>query len=977
MAIETPERPATAEPQVPSGPQEAKAVRATQELAGLEPGPEVPALEEVQPEGPQQASILLTSLAIFLAVSAAGWMAAGVFRGPLARGVAVLGAVIGVGIVAFSYRSARPSIIQYMALPAALVVGAILVLPFTGEGTASLPGLVVEAVRTGGVAQPPIPFDPGWRFILLVLIAVLGAAAASLATALNKPKVGIFMPVPLLFAAALVQPKEGTLLTSGAALVLLVAALGVSYGVELAQEGATSGQFELRRLARGGVILAALVGLLVLLSQVGWLFPEPNRDQVIPPKKPEVQPPQADRVLFTVQADRPGPWRLGVLDVYEGGAWLLPPYDSKRFEEVAASGRVKTPSVRGFPAPDPEDPDRPTLFTARFTIKDVEGHVLPNVANTINFKRTGFALQHDPRTQMFRLPESRAQAGMNYTVEAPAPPGGKVLSEAPAAPASFREYLAVPPPPNEVVTLLAEAPPTNNWDRLQFVRNAFYQKVVAAGAGNPVDVPAGRVAEMLTGAEATPYEITAAEALLARWAGIPSRIGYGFYGGDKPDPAENLWEVRPRHGSTWLEAYFEGQGWVAIVGVPPRAKASLSQSQKQENPAVRPTEELALVVYVPIKLQTITLLYVYVRYWFLVSLPVVIALLLIWAFFPGVVKAIRRVKRRRWATRAGLRARVAAAYAELRDAANDLNIGDEVMTPLEFLQVMDVDDEHQELAWLVTRALWGDLARDLRPEDAEAAEDMAASVIRRLRRAQSLITRMLAFGSRTSLRSPYSEELPNLWPKWAKRGAVRSRFRIRPVKRLKRILPTSAVLMIAVLAFTSCGGPPPAVLSGPVLPDRIAPPEIEGFVFQRETGVEGAFKQAGSAALVQPNGQVYSIRQGPNIVGSLQIAPFKPGFGATRREVREGVLRGIGTGRFELTRIGAERIYTMRTGEQRFFMWFPGNGRYFELLVAQQGFEEAGRIFTALIAYQRGEEAAEVFDKPPSYIFDPRRGGEE
>ena len=32
------------------------------------------------------------------------------------------------------------------------------------------------------------------------------------------------------------------------------------------------------------------------------------------------------------------------------------------------------------------------------------------------------------------------------------------------------------------------------------------------------------------GATATPYEIVAAEALLARWAGVPARIGFGFDG---------------------------------------------------------------------------------------------------------------------------------------------------------------------------------------------------------------------------------------------------------------------------------------------------------------------------------------------------------------------------------------------------------------------------------------------------------------
>src|SRR3546814_6278242 len=41
--------------------------------------------------------------------------------------------------------------------------------------------------------------------------------------------------------------------------------------------------------------------------------------------------------------------------------------------------------------------------------------------------------------------------------------------------------------------------------------------------------------------------------------------------------------------------------------------------------------------------------------------------------------------------------------------------------------LVEKDAEHDELAWLVTRTLWGDLARDIRPDDVEAAEIGRAS----------------------------------------------------------------------------------------------------------------------------------------------------------------------------------------------------------------------------------------------------------
>lgn len=956
MSVEAPERPLKEDLDVEEGQED----------------------QERPPSGGESrpASPFLTCVAVFLSVAGAGWMAAGIFHGALPRAIAILGALIGVGGVAYSYRTRYPSAIQYATLPFALVIGALIVLPDVRGGSTSLPGLVSEALRSGGLGQPPIAFDPGWRFITVVLFAIVGAAASSLSIALNRPKVGVFLPVPLMFGAALIQPDEQTLTTSGIALVLLIGALAVSYGIDLAREGATSGKFEIRRFMRGGAVAAVLMAALVFLSQVGFLFPEQQRDEVIPPKRPDPPPPQADRVLFTVTSNRPGPWRLGVLDVYDGKAWLLPPYDTKRFTEIPEEGEIsETPSeIKSNPETGQE-----MKFTANFLIKDIQGHVVPNVANPNVIETSGFSIRYDPRTQMFRLPAKRATDGMAYRVDSPAPPSGEELAEAPPPSDVMSEFLEVPPAPGEVETLLIEAPQTNAWDRLQYLRNAFYQKVVAAGSGNPVDVPPSRVSEMLAGGEATPFEITAAEGLLARWAGVPSRIGYGFYSGDRPDPAGQVFEIHPRHGSTWLEAYFEGHGWVAIVGVPPRAKGSLSEADRKEEQTVRPTEELSLIVYVPVRLETITLLYEVVRYWVKAVAPFVAGGFLVLAFYPGSLKVIRRVRRRRSASALGPRAKVITAYAEFRDVANDLNLGDSVETPLEFTQAIAPDEEHEELAWLVTRSVWGDLTRDLQPEDAEAAEVMATSVMRRLRRGQPVITRVLGFASRASLRDPYSDEIPNLWPKWAVRRGIRTKFRkrlrrLRLARRVRKLLPTSAMFLVLL---TGCVTQPQAVVPrGPVLPARITPETLDEFAFREEPEMDAVFKKAGESSLVS-SGSIHTIRRGNEIVAYVEVAEFKPAYKATRREVREGVLRSIGNGRFELTRLGGEQIYVQTSTEQKFYLWFSNNGSYFQLLVAKRGFEEADRLFPALLAFQRGEEVTLVFQKPSVRVFDARRGGTE
>src|SRR5262249_18569117 len=147
-----------------------------------------------------------------------------------------------------------------------------------------------------------------------------------------------------------------------------------------------------------------------------------------------------------------------------------------------------------------------------------------------------------------------------------------------------------PRAPDQVTSLIGEyaqsavkqglAP--NAYDRLTYLRQALYDRITAAGAGTPADVSATRVAQMLDRGDASPHEITAAEALLARWAGLPSRIGYGYYGGDKL--ADGSFDVHPRHGAMWMEAYFGGHGWIPLVGVPPKAKPSTHPQDKNDQP---------------------------------------------------------------------------------------------------------------------------------------------------------------------------------------------------------------------------------------------------------------------------------------------------------------------------------------------------------------------------------------------------------
>jgi hypothetical protein len=121
-------------------------------------------------------------------------------------------------------------------------------------------------------------------------------------------------------------------------------------------------------------------------------------------------------------------------------------------------------------------------------------------------------------------------------------------------------------------------------------------------------------------------------------------------------------------------------------------------------------------------------------------------------------KAVIRSRRRSAAEAAGLRARVALAYAEWRDFATDFGFRHGTDTPLMFLDRFVEDREHTELAWLVTRVLWGDLQDVVDIDHVVAAEELSRTLRRRLAAAQPATVRTVAIFSRLSLRHPYAPE---------------------------------------------------------------------------------------------------------------------------------------------------------------------------------------------------------------------------
>jgi hypothetical protein len=569
----------------------------------------------------------------------------------------------------------------------------------------------------------------------------------------------------VVLAGALLQPPDGGVLGAGVSLVLVIAGLMVMYAAELSGTGGGR-SFELRRSLRGAAALAVALLVLVLLNRSNFLFPAAVATRPIPPQKPQVQPIDQvkDRVIARVKGpgDLSGPWRLGELDTYDGSDFLLPPYDPQRLQTIAGD--------------QPLAPLKGATQDYTVTVVDPEQRVLPAPAGATRVNLQGGRAQYDPRSGTLMLPAAPTGA-FTYIVSGEKPPSGQDLSAAGTPHSANPDDTWVPAAPIEVRRLLDNAP-RNPWDRLQALRQALYDHVVAAGPGVPGPTPPSRVVAMLAGGKASPYEIAAAQVLLARWAGLPARLGYGFYGGD-PASGGGM-ELRPRHGANWAEVYFEGYGWVPVIGVPAHAISPLDANPANRSPLIHPAKEVSLQLYVPTDASSALLLYQVIRWWLAVLAPFALAAAAVAMFFPWPLKVWRGRRRRRRARALGPAAEIAVEYAEFRDLANDLRAGDPWCTPLEFLDRLGVDEEHEEYAWLVTRALWGDLARDLQPADVAAAREMGESLRRRLSRGQPWLTRVLALSSRASLREPYDRTLPNPWPAPGaprrRRSVLRRRF---------------------------------------------------------------------------------------------------------------------------------------------------------------------------------------------------------
>jgi transglutaminase-like putative cysteine protease len=705
-------------------------------------------IEDDEDDAPSAPPLRL-AVAIAFPCLAAAVMVGGIFSGARGRIDAVIAMIAGVALAVAVSRLKRPAVTNVLLVGGVVAIGLALVATSAPDDVFNVGRLISQARAKGSLARPPVPYDPGWQVLLGWVCAMLAVTATWLAIVVRKPAFGVLAPLPVAAIAGISVP-EGQQVASGiVALALFAVGLGLLSTAQTFGDGESpSLSFELRRAIRSLPFIGVITVLLYVLSRANFLFPAPFIDPTEEPQRPKTVPLSEveDRVLFEVTSRITGPWRIGTLDVYDGTEWRLPPFADNRLDDVPRSGIV--------------EPDLEPGIAAEFSVLGLEGTVLPGLPNTYGIQSTGPQLQYDGRSGSIRTADGEIERGLRYTVVAAALPAAEDLVEIEMrVPAELREQTGIPSPPAEVQALIDQAPATSKWEQFDYLRTWVLDNVVASGAGTPEAVPPSTVADMIGGSkEGSPFEIVAAQAMLARWVGIPSRIGYGYDGGE--EVGGGVLAVRPKHGATFVEVWFPDQGWLPIIGTPKQAQTSVGSTEPQlTDSAVQPSDDIAVQLYLPRVVDPDSVFVQKVRDVVLLVLAVLLVVASVWTTWPVVRKARRRARRRKVAEALGPRGRIVVAYAEFRDLATDLGFGHATETPMQFAERFVEDDEHTELAWLVTRALWGDRVASSDERLAANTEELSRSMRRRMAQAQPMTLRVVAALSRLSLRDAWAPEL--------------------------------------------------------------------------------------------------------------------------------------------------------------------------------------------------------------------------
>jgi transglutaminase-like putative cysteine protease len=259
-----------------------------------------------------------------------------------------------------------------------------------------------------------------------------------------------------------------------------------------------------------------------------------------------------DQVLFEAEAPAPTRWPLAVLDQFDGDSWT----SSGRFLR-AQTGEVG----RGHPA------------SLRVTLRDLDGVFLPSALGLTRVSGPNLAINAPLHTV---ITPGGARAPLTYNIYASAPrrlETRELVALRPANDAQARASLALPGRTDDLRQLARSitrttAAPYAKAERIAQYLRASYGFDPAAPGGHTI----GDIDDFLIHSHrGTSEQFAATFAVLARAAGLPTRIVVGFTAGSRAEGTDT-YEVHAHDAVAWDEVDFAGLGWLPFYPTPDTTK---------------------------------------------------------------------------------------------------------------------------------------------------------------------------------------------------------------------------------------------------------------------------------------------------------------------------------------------------------------------------------------------------------------------
>ncbi|MBA2609661.1 MAG: transglutaminase domain-containing protein [Actinobacteria bacterium] len=490
--------------------------------------------------------------------------------------LAILTAVVAGHAIAFGCRHRNLSIAATAAAVAAgafllmawLVVPSETLLGIPTPGTLSAIGRGVgEARRQFGVAVAPTQPSEGFTMACVAAVVVLAALAdwgAFRIRATIEATVPAF--TVFVFAAVLGTTTSRTSATMafGAALLVWFVAHNATVVARTRPWFNGTASKGRRAVSRAGVgvssvaLVAAAIGLSLPFTQtppaVAWRNNNQSQARTTVSPLVDIRTRLVTRdnvVAFTVDSTARAYWRLTSLDSFDGRIWS----SHGNYKDVGTSKALKNRSG--------------ARASQRFTIADLKSIWLPAAYRPASTPSVD-NISYDESADAFITADPTSD-GLDYRVSSVigAPTPEQLRAASPVKIAATQ--LALPAIDSRVVALARQltASKTTAYDKALAIQQHFRSGVFKYDLAVPPGHTNDDVARFLFVTKRGYCEQFAGTfAVLARAAGLPTRVAVGFTPGDPTEP--NRYVVRELNAHAWPEVFLGSAGWVSFEPTPGR-----------------------------------------------------------------------------------------------------------------------------------------------------------------------------------------------------------------------------------------------------------------------------------------------------------------------------------------------------------------------------------------------------------------------